>query len=110
MTDRDNPYFATQLRQPNLGLPAWRGIIEPIDDIRAGNPPTNPELLDHLTRQLRRIKFDVRHVLREDLQQPDLPVRVSKPIQLERGRLTQLLPRHARRLPAEVLLRQRSML
>ena len=28
------------------------GIIEPIDDIRAGNPPTNPELLDWLTMSL----------------------------------------------------------
>ncbi len=26
------------------------GIIEPIDDIRAGNPPSNPPLLDRLTQ------------------------------------------------------------
>ena len=48
------------------GATCWAsGIIEPLDDIRAGNPPTNPELLDYLTAGVRRASgFDVRHVLR----------------------------------------------
>src|SRR5262249_7038498 len=40
------------------------GIIEPIDDIRAGNPPSNPELLDYLTQEFIQSKFDARHILR----------------------------------------------
>src|SRR4029077_6706409 len=40
------------------------GIIEPIDDIRAGNPPTNPELLDYLTAEFVKSGFNARHVLR----------------------------------------------
>ncbi|MFO0893117.1 MAG: DUF1553 domain-containing protein [Isosphaeraceae bacterium] len=48
MTSRDNvfrPNYVNQLWGYLFGV----GIIEPLDDIRAGNPPTNPELLDHLT-------------------------------------------------------------
>ena len=40
------------------------GIIEPIDDIRAGNPPTNPELLDYLTEEFLKSGFDARHVMK----------------------------------------------
>ena len=40
------------------------GIIEPIDDIRAGNPPTNPELLNWLTDQFIESGFDVRHLIK----------------------------------------------
>jgi hypothetical protein len=39
------------------------GIIDPIDDIRAGNPPSNPELLDHLTEEFINSGFDVRHMM-----------------------------------------------
>ena len=41
------------------------GIIEPIDDIRAGNPPTNPELLDRLTADFINSGFNVRELFRE---------------------------------------------
>ena len=40
------------------------GIIEPIDDIRAGNPPTNPELLDWLTSEFIQSDFNVRHMIK----------------------------------------------
>ncbi len=40
------------------------GIIDPIDDIRAGNPATNPELLDYLTQEFIKSGFDIRHVQR----------------------------------------------
>jgi hypothetical protein len=46
------------------GYLTGRGIIEPIDDIRAGNPPTNPELLDYLTGEFLDSGFDARHILR----------------------------------------------
>ena len=40
------------------------GIIEPLDDIRAGNPPSNPELLDWLTKHFVESGFDVRELMR----------------------------------------------
>ncbi len=40
------------------------GIIEPVDDIRAGNPPTNPELLDRLTKDFIESGFDVQKLIK----------------------------------------------
>ncbi len=41
-----------------------RGIIDPVDDIRASNPPTNPALLDALTKDFVDHNFDLRHLMR----------------------------------------------
>ena len=41
-----------------------RGIIHPCDDIRPGNPPSNPELLNFLAAELVSHDYDLRHVYR----------------------------------------------
>jgi hypothetical protein len=41
-----------------------RGLVEPIDDFRATNPPSHPELLDWLTADLVAHGFDLRHLVR----------------------------------------------
>lgn len=41
-----------------------RGIVDPIDDFRATNPPVNPELLDALANDFAAHNFDIRHLLR----------------------------------------------
>jgi hypothetical protein len=41
-----------------------RGIIDPVDDIRASNPPTNPALLDALTKDFLDHNFDLRYLMR----------------------------------------------
>ncbi len=64
MTSPDNRYFATSYVNRLWGYLTGAGIIEPLDDIRAGNPPTNPELLDYLTKEFVGHGFDARHVLR----------------------------------------------
>lgn len=64
MTSPDNPYFARSYANRLWGYLMGVGLIEPIDDIRAGNPPTNPELLDHLTTEFIESGFDSRHLLR----------------------------------------------
>lgn len=64
MTSADNPYFAMSYVNRLWGYLTGRGIIEPIDDIRAGNPPTNPDLLHYLTQEFVDHGFDARHVLR----------------------------------------------
>ena len=40
------------------------GLIEPLDDIRAGNPPTNPQLLELLRNEFIESGFDTRHIIR----------------------------------------------
>lgn len=64
ISSADNPYFARSYVNRIWGYLLGTGIIEPIDDIRAGNPPTNPELLDYLTEQFVENEFDVRHLIR----------------------------------------------
>ncbi|TWU04905.1 DUF1549 domain-containing protein [Stieleria varia] len=64
MTAPDNPYFAKSYVNRLWGYLLGVGLIEPIDDIRAGNPPTNPKLLDHLAQEFVESGFDTRHVLR----------------------------------------------
>jgi len=64
LTAPENPYFArsyvNRLWSYFLGV----GLIDPVDDIRAGNPPSNRELLDHLTERFVTSDFDVRALLR----------------------------------------------
>ncbi|MEM9589531.1 MAG: DUF1549 and DUF1553 domain-containing protein, partial [Planctomycetota bacterium] len=64
MTSPDNPYFARSYVNRLWAYLTGVGLIEPIDDIRAGNPPTNPQLLDYLTNQFIESGFDTRHMIR----------------------------------------------
>ena len=64
ITSPDNRYFARSFVNRLWGYLLGRGIIEPIDDIRAGNPPTNPELLDYLTKEFIASGFDTRKIIR----------------------------------------------
>ncbi|MBX9678820.1 MAG: DUF1549 domain-containing protein [Gemmataceae bacterium] len=64
ITARDNVYFARGYANRVWGYLLGVGLIEPIDDIRAGNPPTNPPLLDYLTEEFVKSNFDVRKLQR----------------------------------------------
>ena len=63
ITSPDNAYFARSYVNRLWGYLFGIGIMEPIDDIRAGNPPTNPELLEYLTQEFINSGFNVRHVV-----------------------------------------------
>ena len=41
-----------------------RGIVDPLDDFRASNPPTHPELLDALVKDFTSHGYDLRHLIR----------------------------------------------
>lgn len=64
MTSPDNDYFAMSYTNRIWGYLTGTGIIEPLDDIRAGNPPSNPELLQYLTNEFVQSGFNVRHLMR----------------------------------------------
>lgn len=63
MTSADNQYFAMSYANRIWGYLTGTGVIEPLDDIRAGNPPSNPELLSHLTEEFVKSGFNVRHLM-----------------------------------------------
>jgi hypothetical protein len=60
----DNQYFAKSYVNRLWSYLLGTGIIEPVDDIRAGNPPSNPKLLDRLTQEFVQSGFNVRHIMR----------------------------------------------
>lgn len=64
MAQPDNPYFAKALCNRMWGHLLGRGLVDPVDDMRETNPPSNPELLDALARDFIRHKFDVKHLIR----------------------------------------------
>jgi len=98
-----NPAFAR-----NLGNVVWShffgiGIVDPVDDVRVSNPPSNPALLSYLGQRLEQDGYDIRPLVRE--------ICLSETYQLstERNESNRLDERHfshgkVRRLRAEVLL------
>ncbi len=64
ITSKENQYFARSYINRLWAYLLGVGLIEPIDDIRAGNPPTNPKLLDRLTEEFVQSGFNVRHMIR----------------------------------------------
>ena len=65
ITSPDNPYFARGYVNRLWGYLFGVGLVEPLDDVRAGNPPSNPELLDHLTAEFLKGGFHVRRMIRD---------------------------------------------
>lgn len=63
MLSPDNPTFAhvavNRLWAELLGV----GIVDPVDDLRATNPPSNPALLDALAAHFREVGFDNKRML-----------------------------------------------
>ena len=55
---------------PNLANLVWahffgQGIIEPVDDVRVSNPPSNPELLDQLSKKFTDYNYDFKKLVRD---------------------------------------------
>jgi len=102
LTAPENPYFATSYVNRLWSYFLGVGLIEPVDDIRAGNPPTNPELLERLTAEFVESGFDARQVMQ----------RICRSHTYQRSIATNewnvddksnFAHAYARRLPAEVL-------
>ncbi len=60
-----NPYFARNLVNIVWAHFMGRGIIDPVDDVRVSNPPSNPELLDELARRFTESKYDFKQLTRD---------------------------------------------
>jgi mono/diheme cytochrome c family protein len=61
----ENPYFSR-----NIANIVWThffgvGIVDPVDDVRISNPPSNPELLDALAKKLTEYNYDIRKFVKD---------------------------------------------
>lgn len=65
LVNPENPYFAKAAANRVWGEVMGMGIVDPIDDFRATNPPSNPELLDYLANYYAETGFDTKKLLKE---------------------------------------------
>ncbi len=64
VTAKENPYFARNFANRFWAYFMGRGLVEPIDDMRATNPASNPELLEALAKDFAEHHFDIKHLMR----------------------------------------------
>ncbi len=60
----DNPWLARAIANRTWAWAMGRGIIHEPDDIRNDNPPSNPELLAYLQKELVSKGYDLKHLKR----------------------------------------------
>jgi hypothetical protein len=103
LTSVDNKDFSRNIANRYFAYLLGRGLVEPVDDLRGTNPPTNPELLDALARHFVESKFDLKQLLRA--------IMTSRLYQLESQPLRENIADekfyshyHVKRIPAEPLL------
>jgi len=103
ITDPKNESFAgsmvNRIWRHYLGV----GLVEPVDDLRATNPPSNPALWAALVKEFVGHKFDLRHLMRVILNSRTYQLTSSTtPNNATDAKFYSHY--YARRLPAEVLL------
>ncbi len=64
LTDPKNPFFARSFVNRVWGNFMGRGLVHPVDDVRATNPASNEELLSAVTADFVKNKFDVKKLVR----------------------------------------------
>ena len=61
----ENPFFAKNMANIVWGHFMGVGIVEPVDDVRISNPPSNPELLDELGQRFAKSGYDFKQLVRD---------------------------------------------
>jgi hypothetical protein len=60
-----NPFFPQHIANLVWAQYMGRGVVEPVDDARLSNPPSNPELLDALAAKLVEYNYDLKKIVRD---------------------------------------------
>jgi hypothetical protein len=64
LVDVRNPFFARAVANRYWAHFFGRGIVDPLDDMRVTNPPSNPKLLDALAKDLVEHKYSLKQLVR----------------------------------------------
>jgi hypothetical protein len=99
----ENPYFARNLANRVWAHFFGAGIVEPVDDVRVSNPPSNPALLDALARRFIAVRYDFKKLVR-DICTSRAYQRSSVPNATNRSDTRNFARAAVRRIKAEVLL------
>jgi hypothetical protein len=103
ITSTDNPYFAKSIANRIWAHFTGVGIVDPVDDFRASNPASNPELLDALAGKLVEYKYDIKQLVR-DICNSQTYQRSTSPIEGNEQDLRNYSHGLVRRIPSENLL------
>jgi hypothetical protein len=103
ITSEHNPYFARLAVNRIWADLMGRGLVEPIDDMRATNPPSNGPLLDALAEHFRKEKYDQKKLLRTIMTSHVYSLS-SMPGERNKGDLRNYSRHYRQRLRGEVLL------
>lgn len=103
LTSEQNTAFASHLANVWWAHFFGMGIVEPVDDVRISNPPSNPELLQALAAKLVAYRFDVRK-LAKDICRSQTYQLDTQANAWNRGDERDFSRARVRRLRAEVLL------
>ena len=103
LTSAENPYFSKSVANRVWAHFFGRGIVEPVDDIRVSNPPSNPELFAELGKRLVDYKYDFKRLVR-DICNSQAYQRASRPNASNAHDKSNFAHALVRRIPAETLL------
>lgn len=103
MASSSNPFFAKAIVNRLWAEFMGRGIVEPVDDFRVSNPPTNPALLDWLAEDFIAHGYDLKHLIRTILSSRAYQLS-SEPNESNLADTKNFSRAPRRRLTAEVLL------
>ncbi|MFN9368895.1 MAG: DUF1549 and DUF1553 domain-containing protein [Planctomycetia bacterium] len=103
MTADTNPFFAKAIVNRMWAHFFGRGFVEPDDDMRETNPPSNPALLDALAADFIRSRYDLKHLVRTICRSATYQLS-STPTESNRDDTRNFSSHQPRRLKAEVLL------
>lgn len=103
MSKKTNPFFAKSLVNRYWKHFFKRGLVEPEDDLRDTNPPTNPELLDALAKHFTDSNYDLKSLVRVIVQSHayQLSAMPNEYNAIDRQAFSHFYPK---RMTAEVLL------
>jgi len=99
----ENPFFARMIANRLWAHYFGRGLVEPVDDLRATNPAANEPLLAALAQHLREVKYDLKAFTRTLLASRVYQLS-STPLPLNRADEQNFSHAMEKGLPAEVLL------
>src|SRR5262245_7467944 len=103
MVDAKNPFFAKAVANRYWAHFFGRGIVDPLDDMRVTNPPSNPELLDSLARDFVEHQFSFKHLVRKICKSRTYQLS-SVPNELNKQDKQTYARYYPKRMSAEVLL------
>ena len=103
LTSAKNPFFARAIVNRLWSYFLGRGIIEPVDDIRASNPPVNEALLAAMAKDFVDQGYDLRHVIHTIVNSRayQASIEINEWNETDVRNFSRFIPR---RLPAESML------